>query len=95
MNQQLHEVMSLDMGYNDVALTKTTVKELSKAFKGYPHERYSNELEKWFVVMGEKAEKQLSKILPIYSGDNPVYQVGDHAFKVWWDWSIMKWLVSA
>ena len=83
------------MDYNDVALTKTTLKALMKAFKGYQVESCSNDLEKWFVVWDEKAEKQLSKILPTYSGDNPVYQVGDHAFKVWWDWSIMKWLVSA
>lgn len=95
MSQQLHEVMSLDMGYNDVALTKTTVKELSKAFKGYPHERYSNDLEKWFVVWNDNAEEELSKILPLYSSGNPVYQIGNHAFKVFWDWSIMKWLVSA
>ena len=95
MNQQLHDVMGLDMGYNDVVLTKNTLKALMKAFKGYQVESCSNDLEKWFVVWDEKAEKQLSKILPVYSGDNPVYQVGDHAFKVWWDWSIMKWLVSA
>ena len=94
MVQQLHEAMGLDMGYNDVTLTKTTVKGMAKAFKGYPTS-YSNGLEKWFVVWDEKAEKQLSRILPVYSGDNPVYQVGDHAFKVWWDWSIQKWLVSA
>ena len=95
MGKQIQNVMGLDMGYNDVALTKTTVKGLSKAFKGYPHERYSNELEKWFVVWDEKAAFQLSKILPIYTNGNPVYQMGDHAFKVYWDWTIMNWLVSA
>jgi len=94
MNQQLHDV-GLNMDYNDVILTKNTLKALTKAFKGYPHEKHSNDLEKWFVVWDEKAEKQLSKILPVYSSGNPVYQVGNHEFKVFWDWSIMKWLVSA
>ncbi len=93
--QQLQDIMGLNMGYNGVVLTKNTPKALTKAFKGIPHERYSNELEKWFVVWDEKAEKQLSKILPVYSSGNPVYQIGNHAFKVRWDWSIMKWLVSA
>lgn len=92
---QLQDIMGLDNSYNDVVLTKNTIKALMKAFKGYQVESYSNELEKWFVVWDEKAEKQLSKILPVYSSGNPVYQVNSHAFKVYWDWSIMKWLVSA
>jgi hypothetical protein len=95
MNQQLQDIMGLDNSYNDVILTKTTLKALTKAFKGYPHERYSNNLEKWFVLWNDNAEEELSKILPLYSSGNPVYQIGNHAFKVGWDWSIMKWLVSA
>ena len=95
MYKQLHKEVGLDMGYNDVALTKTTLKALTKAFKGYPHEKHSNDLEKWFVVWNDNAEGELSKILPIYTSGNPVYQIGNHAFKVRWDWSIMKWLVSA
>lgn len=58
-----------------------------------PHTR-SSSTEKWFTVWDEGAEKELFKIVPIATGGSPCYWIDNHAFLVWFDWNIQKFIVS-
>jgi hypothetical protein len=93
MAKMLQNQVGIDLTKNEVPIPKGHKKNLMSCFTYRPI--YRNPLEKWFVVFQPETEKWLADNLPIYSEAGPVFIVGDHAFKVWFDWNLQKFLVSA
>jgi hypothetical protein len=93
MTKMLQDQVGVDYSKNDVAIPKVHQKNLMSCFTYRPI--HYNSLEKWFVVTKPETEKWLSKNIPVYSEAGPVFVIGDHAFKVWFDWNLQKFLVSA
>jgi hypothetical protein len=93
MTKMLQDQVGVDYSKNDVAIPKVHQKNLKSCFTYHPI--HYNSLEKWFVVTKPETEKWLSKNIPVYSEAGPVFVIGDHAFKVWFDWNLQKFLVSA
>ena len=89
----LQDQVGTDYSKNKVLIPKVHQKNLTSCFTYRPIHR--NLLEKWFLVFQPETEKWLSKNIPVYSETGPVFVIGDNAFKVWFDWNLQKFLVSA
>lgn len=93
MTKTLQEQVGIDLTKNEVLIPKGHKKNLMACFGNRP--TCHNTLEKWFEVTEPQTERWLANNLPIYSEVGPVFVIGDHAFKVWFDWNLQKFLVSA
>lgn len=89
----LQDQVGINYSKNGVEVPKGHQKNLMACFGNRPI--HHNTLEEWFEVAKPETETWLAKNIPIYSEVGPVFVIGDHAFKVWFDWNLQKFLVSA
>ena len=93
MVKMLQDQVGINKSKNGILIPKVHKKNLMGCFTYRPIHR--NPLEKWFLVFQPETEKWLSKNIPVYSETGPVFLIGNNTFKVWFDWNLQKFLVSA